>query len=63
MAYQDDVKLAEASGSHIVHTSGIRMELEAIRQALLWLKETPLNCSSIIIVIDSMAVLTRIGND
>ncbi len=38
VAYQDDVKLAEALGSHIVYTSSTRMELEAIRQALLGLK-------------------------
>ncbi len=30
-AYQDDVKLTEASDSNILHTSSIRMELEAIR--------------------------------
>ncbi len=47
MVYQDGVKLAE-SDSHIVHTSSIRMELEAIRQALMWLKEKPPNCGSII---------------
>ncbi len=28
VAYQDDMKLAEASGSHIVHTSSTRVELE-----------------------------------
>ncbi len=48
--------------SQIVQTSSTRMELEAIRNALLWLKETPSNCSFIIIFTDSMAVLIRIGN-
>ncbi len=57
VTYQDDV-----SGSHIVHTSSTRMELEAIKKALLWLKETPPNCSSIIIAMDSIVVLTRIRN-
>ncbi len=33
VAYQDDVKLAESSCPHIVHTSSTRMELEAITQA------------------------------
>ncbi len=50
------------SGSHIVQTSSIRMELEAIRQVLLWLKEIPPNSSRITIATDIMAVLTRIRN-
>ncbi len=58
VAYQDDVKLAEALGSHIVYISSTRMELEAIRQALLSLYETLPNCISITIA----TVLTRIRN-
>ncbi len=60
VAYQNDVKLAEASGSYKMNTSSTRMELEAIRQAVLWLKETPPNCNSITSATGSMAVLTRI---
>ncbi len=55
-------KLAEASSSNIVHTSSTRMELEAIRHTLLWLKDTQPNWDSIIIATDSMAVLTRTRN-
>ncbi len=49
-------------GSHIVHTSSTRMELEAVRQALLWLKDTSPNCRSMIIATDSLAVLTSPRN-
>ena len=38
------------------------MELDAIKQTLLWLKQTPTDCSSIIITTDSMAVFTKIRN-
>ncbi len=38
------------------------MELEKIRQVLLWLKETLSTCNSIIIVTYSMAVLSRTRN-
>ncbi len=37
VARQDNVKLTKASDAHIVHTSSTRMELEAIKHALLWL--------------------------
>ena len=39
------------------------MELEDIKQALLWLKQTPIDCSPILITIESKAVITKIQND
>ena len=58
--YKGGQKIMEDCGAHHLATSSTRMEVEAVRQALMWLAIHQPQAESVIIATDSEALLARI---
>ena len=58
--FRNNRKIADGSGAATLYTSSTRMELEALNQAITWLRTNTPRAKHIILASDSQAVLRRL---